>query len=180
MPHLQRYSLLSLLALTSCAEPLPEGPTLVKDRARQRLSVRQHYPNADERSAVGPLAGRVLRGSPAFQRLVRCDSPLIVFKDEEGSGADRMMTPRLRTRLLALARMVPQEWEGVRLRVTEAWDERGEHGKGSIHYEGRAADLTTSDLDPSKLGRLGALAVQSGFEWVFYEDPTHIHVSVRR
>jgi hypothetical protein len=137
-------------------------------------------PDTSEAAATGALAERVVRGSPAFAELVRCDDPDIVFKDEEHTGADRMMTPRLRFLLLRLSRAIMKEWPDVRLRVTEAWDERGEHGPNSIHYEGRAADVTTSDTEPEKLGRLARLAVQSGFDWVFFENASHVHVSVRR
>jgi hypothetical protein len=144
------------------------------------LSLGQRVPDTSEAAATGPLTERVVRGSPAFAELVRSDDPDIVFKDEEHTGADRMMTPRLRALLSRLARRVSREWPDVRLRVTEAWDERGEHGPNSIHYEGRAADITTSDTDPERLGRLARLAVESGFDWVFFENASHVHVSVRR
>lgn len=143
-----------------------------------RLGAR--IPPTSEAEAVGPLETRIERGSAAYGRLVRCEHPEIVFKDEERSGADRLMTPRLRSRLLVLSAKVRERWPRVRLRVTEAWDPEREHGRASLHYAGRAADVTTSDLDPSKLGMLARLAVDAGFDWVFYEDATHVHVSVRK
>ena len=105
---------------------------------------------------------------------------MIVYKDEEGTGADRLMSARLRQKLHVLAAKVEREWPEVRLRVTEAWDENGEHGSKSDHYEGRAADLTTSDRDTGKLGRVAGLAIESGFDWVYFENASHVHVSVRR
>jgi len=156
--------------------------SLSKDErdSNRALRLGERIPDIAEVEATGAPAERVVRGSAGFARLVRCDSPDIVFKDEEHTGADRMMTPRLRAALGRLAHAVTARWPDLKLRVTEAWDERGEHGAHSVHYEGRAADLTTSDVDPQKLGRLARLAVQAGFDWVFFEDGSHVHASVRR
>lgn len=155
--------------------PLAEASLLAGD-----LSEGQRVPATSEVSTCGPIAKRIVRGDAEFDQLVRSVNAAIVFKDEEGTGADRLMSARLKVGLDALATKVSSEWPGVMLRVTEAWDENGEHAGASLHYEGRAADITTSDGDNTRLGRLGRLAVESGFDWVFYENKVHVHVSVRK
>lgn len=172
-----RWTLLAAVALIGCSA---DGlPTLTKERASRprTLQLREYHPNSAEVEIAGSLTRRITRGSPDFARLVRCDSDDVVFKDEEKTGADRLMSPKARDRLLVLARLVQREWPGIKVRVTEAWDEDSEHAEGSLHYEGRALDITTSDIDQKKLGRLAGLAVEAGFDWV-YNERTHVHASV--
>lgn len=154
------------------------APALSKPRGELQLG--DMVPRMREQDAIGTVEGRVVRQGAGFRELIQSRNAEIVFKDEEATGADRVMTPRLAQRLARLSRLVQEEWVDTRLRVTEAWDENGEHGTLSAHYEGRAADLTTSDLDPAKLGRLAYLAVQAGFDWVYFENRTHVHASVRK
>ena len=156
-----------------------DGDSLVK-RNRTQLALGERMPNEVEARVVGAADEPIVRSSSAFKTLVECEDCPFVFKNEERNQSDRMMTPRLRRSLTQLSKLVSQTWPRLELRVTEAWDDRREHGPGSVHYEGRAADITTSDQDPAKLGALAALAVRAGFDWVFYENAAHVHVSVKR
>jgi hypothetical protein len=163
-------------------EPSSDGSDAARDSAAlasNDLTIGQKVPNASESATSGSIAMKIRRNDAEFANLVSNANPAIVFKDEEKTGADRMMTQRLKDRLDALAALVDSEWPGFKLRVTEAWDEDDEHAGNSLHYEGRAADLTTAPIDGTKLGRLGRLAVEAGCDWVFFEDSSHVHVSVK-
>ncbi|HMJ16171.1 MAG TPA: hypothetical protein VK524_32375 [Polyangiaceae bacterium] len=177
-----RDRLLLCLPLAACAVACTDSasvPTLSKGEPAV-FRVGERSPDKSEAGAAGAPGPPLSRRSADWDSLVLCRNSRIVFKDEEKTQADRRMTPRLRQRLQRLAELVQRRWPDVQLRVTEAWDEQREHGRISLHYEGRAADVTTSDMDPNKLGALAQLCVQAGMDWVFFEDRTHVHVSVRK
>lgn len=144
------------------------------------LNLGEKVPNTSEAKAVGQPTTKIKRGTPEFATLKENNNAKIVFKDEEGTGADRMMTAALMAKADKLADLIDSEWPSFKLRVTEAWDEDDEHSSNSTHYEARGIDLTTHPLDSTKYGRLGRLAVNAGFEWVWYENEFHVHASLRK
>ena len=68
--------------------------TLDKRGPRKPLMLSQNVPDTpeDSQQASGPSKGKITRNSPEFEKLEPCYNNAIIFKDEEGTGADRLMS----------------------------------------------------------------------------------------
>lgn len=82
---------------TSLANACGAGRGPIRRRGPRKilpLIYKQHEPNFSERSlaAAGLPDGAISREDKEFRKLVPNYNPDIIFKDEEGTGADRIMT----------------------------------------------------------------------------------------
>lgn len=86
-----------LLLVCSEVSPCSPGRSGARRRSARKLTplvFKQHVPNIPEHSlgASGPPEGRIWRDDARFKNLVPNYNSDIVFKDEEGTGVDRLMT----------------------------------------------------------------------------------------
>ena len=92
-----RIILYFLICVTTLVDSCHPGRGGIRRRNARKLTplvFKQHVPNFQENSlaASGAFSGVVSRESKTFKQLVLNSNRDIWFKDEEGTGADRLMT----------------------------------------------------------------------------------------
>lgn len=157
---------------------------------RRHISASGSY-TATESLASSPMVCQVKRDSCAYSHLFEMDEPTIVYNHEEKEAQfgmeDALVHPAMSRPLLRLNQLVQAEWSGeVQLRLTDAYDSLLEHDppetepaqRYSLHYEGRAVDLTLWPVKRDLYGRLCALAHCAGFDYV-ENEVSHCHASIK-
>ena len=95
--HLLYVHVLMFLLLTGDSLQCGPGRGHRSPHRRRKMTplvFKQHVPNVSENTlgASGLAEGRITRDDSKFKDLVVNYNPDIIFKDEEGTGADRIMT----------------------------------------------------------------------------------------
>lgn len=154
----------------------------------QHISASSSYTQT-ETGAAGPMLCRIERNTCAYYQMVGNLNDDVIFKREEEPPFDEediLMHPAMLLPLYHLNELVKQEWGGAyQLRVTDAYDSLLEHDlnqadptrKYSLHFEGRAIDLTLWPIARDHYSRLCALAHCAGFDWV-HNEGTHCHAAL--
>ena len=144
------------------------------------VAPRTHHPPRKELLVSGPNDADLF---DAELDLVEYHDPTIWWESDNDTDGDtendHLVHRDLLPALIRLNALVLHE--GAVLKVQDSYRAEGVHNAQSLHREGRAIDLTA---DRMTLGRLARLAVQAGFDWVYYESPraggAHVHASMRR
>lgn len=180
--------------VTPTRPPLPTATSLPAClvsplEAWQHLSLSGSYTETETMASTRMMC-HLERDSCGYNQLVGIVDASIVFKAEElppFDTEDILMHPAMISPLARLNQLIRAEWGGAyQLRVTDAYDSLLEHDppesepgrRYSLHYEGRAIDLTLWPVDYSQYGRLCALAHCAGFAWV-HNEVTHCHASIK-
>lgn len=91
------HTMLTILLVSAYVRACGPGRGIGGPRRSQKISAlvfKQHVPNVNESTlgAAGLYEGKISRNDSKFQQLVPNYKEEIVFKDEEGTGADRVMS----------------------------------------------------------------------------------------
>jgi hypothetical protein len=138
------------------------------------FTLHQRYPDRPEAVECRPIRLHIPRGSRRFRtELVTNDHSGVHFANSDA----RIMSLRLRRHVNELADAFHDEF-GVWIAVSKAWVEDGDEGitdPTSLHFEGRTLRVS---VEVFLVSHLLQLAVEIGFDWVYYADENYAQMSV--
>lgn len=144
-----------------------------------RFPIDTHLPPIKEMLISGPID---LQTFSPTGNLTRLDDRRVWWEsDHDNSRAedDHVIHTSAEQPLRRLIELVSQN--GGILEVRDTYRPIGVHKQVSLHKEGRAIDVTCSNMP---MTRLAKLCWASGFDWVYLEgrngQASHVHCSVKR
>jgi hypothetical protein len=173
-------------------------PILTNEESLNRLG--DTGVDESDATAAGPFRGPIVDGSLAFNSLKNLEdlgiwihnSPFGYYSPPppEREVGDRLVQDTLLEPTRRLVNLishdltrVPELWNSFSFSINEAYDVGPPHASTSRHKEARALDIdvvsTGTPGSIQQLGRLAGLAWLAGFDWVYLEGGTHVHLSER-
>ncbi|KAF6206418.1 hypothetical protein GE061_017651 [Apolygus lucorum] len=149
-----------LLLCRATVEGCGPGRGLGRPGNRMKLTplvFKQHVPNVSEFTlgASGLSERRITRTDPRFRNLVPVYSDDIIFRDEEGTGADRFMTQKLEHRPERFQN--PPNCHLGRPGVEARGQQWSQHGKLEFVLQ-----TETVDAETARVGERGPTSIKAG------------------
>uniref|UniRef100_A0A4W3I343 Hedgehog protein n=1 Tax=Callorhinchus milii TaxID=7868 RepID=A0A4W3I343_CALMI len=176
-----RIALLGLICTSLVSSVQACGPGRGHGRRRPPrkltpLAYKQYIPNVAEKTlgASGRYEGKITRNSERFKELTPNYNPDIIFKDEEDSGADRLMTQVQQPGLMNLSSL-GHVWKGLKIVLSQAFEEIGANSLPTLRSHKLSIEVSTSQRRRKKKTQAVQTAGEAGNRWMFRISLSRLH-----